>query len=145
LLFITASTKVISSFGSAPILNQPDPVFHLPYRKIFILSSIIELLVVGTCLASKNIMFQSCLVAWISTQFQLYRVALMLLGMHYCGCLGTVVDSLPINKATIHWVLSAMLAVMTLSSYAIIMWFCREKQVAARAVSKNVGEVVSKS
>lgn len=73
----------------------------------------------------------------------IYRVSLMFLGVHYCGCLGTVVDALPLKKTTIDWMLSGMLGLMTVSSYGIIIWLWRQKRIAMRSISQNAVVAVS--
>jgi len=122
LLILTATAKFVSITGRAQILNQADPIFIVPYRTVFFLTGGIEVAVALVCFFSKRLWLRSCLLAWMATQFLAYRLGIGLINVHYCGCLGTLTDALPMNANLVHTLLVVMLAYLLAGSYAAVGW-----------------------
>lgn len=96
-LFVTATIKIISAFGSARILTTPDPVFGLTYRWLYACVALIELLVAFAGLfrvttdATTLILF-----TWLGGCFLIYHGALYMMNApEPCGCLGRATDWWP--------------------------------------------------
>jgi hypothetical protein len=117
MLILTAAAKFVSSAGSAPILDHDAPLFMLPYRYVFFGVGLIEVIVAGICVFTKNMRVQCGLLGWLATQFVAYRIGSRWLGVHYCGCLGTVTDALPIGEEATNALLAVFLCYLLIGSY----------------------------
>lgn len=121
-LFITASAKLISAFGSAKILQVPDPVFSLPYGELLLWAACLEFAILGTLLSAGRERAKLCLVGWAAGIFLLYRGAnWLMVGGAPCPCLGTVTDYLQIPKGVADALLFSFLAYMVFG-YFLCTW-----------------------
>ena len=77
LLILTATAKLISSFGSSGILETSDPVLKIRFR--FLLWGVggLEVVVGLICLLGNKSRLQAGLVAWLSSMFLVYRFGLL--------------------------------------------------------------------
>src|SRR5438105_11942372 len=110
LLILTAVAKLVSSAGSAPILEQPEAIFKMNYRHLFWAVAGCELAVAGVCLLARHPGLPATLLALLSTYFLIYRLSIHRLGIHYCSCLGSLTESLPFSKHSIDLALRLVLA-----------------------------------
>lgn len=95
---ITASgvLKLLSSVGTARILQQLDPVTGLTYQSLFLIAGFGEALAGLYILLSRNSWHKACLLCWITLAFLTYRVMLLLAGGGApCPCLGRATDWWP--------------------------------------------------
>jgi hypothetical protein len=136
-LFMAAAiAKLISAIGSARILDNPDPILYISFRKIFWIVGGLELLVALICLFGRRIQLQSGLVACLSTNFALYRLGLWLIGWHRpCSCLGNLTDALHIPPQTADTAMKVILVYLLIGSYATLFWLWRQRK---KAVSVSV-------
>lgn len=123
IFIITAMAKLASIFGSSKALNERDPLFGISFRHLMLAVGLIELGVGAACWLVKNQTLKLCLVAWLSTNFIIYRVGLWFLGWHYpCPCLGSMTEMLHIRQATADLALIVILSYLTICSYAAIVF-----------------------
>jgi len=95
ILGCSGSAKILSSLGTVPILELPDPVFRLPNRWFLCLAGAFELCAAAYLLLGRNQRLKLLLVAWLSTIFCLYRLEIWLTQPGKpCHCLGTVTEYL---------------------------------------------------
>ncbi len=120
-LFLTAAAKLISSFGHAQLLNQADPLFRMSYRHLFWLVGGIELIVGGTCIFGKKVWLQAGLVAYLATNFVIYRIAVNHLGIQYCPCLGYLAESLPMSRNATDLILKCILGYLSIGSFGTLL------------------------
>jgi hypothetical protein len=135
LLLITALAKLISGVGSAPILQWRDPVLNVPFRYLFFALGGIEFLVAMICFRGKNVRIQTALVAWLSTNFIIYRLGLLWVGYHkLCSCLGNLTDALNIQPQTADAIMKTILCYLLIGSYvgSFVLW---KENLKARAVA----------
>jgi hypothetical protein len=101
ILVVTASAKLFSASGSAPLLDYPDPLFGLANRHLMILVGLIELGVAVGLLSALDIRRKHLLLAWLSTSFLVYRLAFYVLNPDKsCPCLGTLGEKLRLGQTT---------------------------------------------
>ncbi len=137
LLLATASAKLISSFGSAGILQNPDPIIGLTFRNEFRLVGAVELVIALVCLFGKGIKSQAGLVAWLSTTILAYRLGLVWFGYHKpCPCLGNLTDALHISPQTADTAMKIILAYLLIGSYATLFWLWRQRRLLASGSSE---------
>jgi len=125
LLALSGAYKLISAFGPARILGEPDPVFGITNSQVFILVGLLEAWVVSVLARSPPLHLKLLLVALLSTNFLLYRLGLWWLGIrHPCPCLGnavawTRVDAKLLDviaKVGLGWLLVSSLLLLLLMS-----------------------------
>lgn len=127
LLFVTAIAKCISAMGSARILANPDPIFGLPFRNMFWIVGIIELAISAVCFLSKSLRLPASLVAWLATNFLLYRLGLVWIHYHEpCGCLGNLTDAIHIPSHITDKIMRGVLFYLIISSYTALFWLWRK-------------------
>lgn len=124
LLIVTAVAKFISVTGSSKILDGPDPLLSISFRRVLLLSGGIEILVAMVCLISRNIWRKSVLVAWLATLFLIYRICLRFSGYYSpCKCLGLgeFTSAIHISQAAADSIMKCVLIYLLAGSYAIII------------------------
>lgn len=96
-LIATATAKIISAFGSSPIVDHPDGVLGIPNKWLFICVASIELAVAGHLAIGKRVLTQSSLLLWLGTGFGVYRISGWWLKVpEPCSCLGSFTDWFPV-------------------------------------------------
>jgi hypothetical protein len=131
LLLITAIAKLVSSSGSARVLENADPIFGITFRHIFWLVGALELIVALVCFFWKQLELQVGLITWLVTSFLIYRLGLMWVGYHKpCSCLGNLMDMLHISPQTADTAMKIVLGYLLIGSYAALFWLWKEKRKA---------------
>jgi hypothetical protein len=121
ILILTAVAKIVSAFGSVSVLDVADPLFGIPFRHLMLAVGVTELIVAAICLCTKNTTLSIGLIAWIATQFLLYRFALWAVGWQKpCGCLGHVTDALNISAHTADWIMKGALTYLFAGSWFLL-------------------------
>lgn len=129
LLVVTAAAKFISADGFARILKTPDPLLGISFGIIFGIVGGIEILVALFCFLGKRPVLQNGLVAWLATNFVVYRLGLMWIGYHRpCSCLGNLTDALHISPETADTAMKVVLGYLLVGSYASLFWLWRQNR-----------------
>src|ERR1019366_6652663 len=119
ILFITAFGKFISAGGNAHILQTPDPIFTIPFRHVFWIVGSIELAIALVCFFSRNIELKTGLLAFLATDFLIYRIGLTQIGYQKpCSCFGNLTDALHIPPQTADTAMKSILEYVLIGSYA---------------------------
>jgi hypothetical protein len=136
-LVLTGLAKVCGAIGAARALDTPDPLVGIPFRQLLLLVGLAELFIAFFCLFTDKRRFSLAAVAWLSTNFLVYRLGLWFIGWHRpCGCLGNLTDMLHISPRAADNMMKVVLAYLLLGSYAILFREGRQgrKLAAASAV-----------
>ncbi len=129
LLLITSVAKFISSGGNARILNFPDPIFLIPFRYVFWVVGGIELIIALVCFSNRRLGFQAGLIAWLATNFGLYRIGLRWIGYNKpCTCLGNLTDALHIPPQIADDIMKIVLGYLFIGSYAALFYLWRQRK-----------------
>ena len=122
ILFIAAAAKLLSATGSAQALDASDSVLYLSHRHLFLLEGGLELVMSAFLLMSRNSKTQTALIAWLATNFLVYRLGLWWMGApNLCNCLGNLDDYLPLSPRFINAVAYASLAWLLIGSWMLLM------------------------
>jgi hypothetical protein len=121
LLLITGMAKIISAFGSARALQKVDPILRLDYRHILWLVAGAEITIAAICALSHRTRLKLWLIAWLATNFLLYRVAAICVGVHICPCLGSLTQGLLIHPTVANVLMWGILAYLLFGSYLAIL------------------------
>ena len=129
---LTGVAKAVSASGSARALDAADPLIGISFRQLLLLVGLAELLIAFFCLFSDKRRGSLLAVAWISTNFLVYRLGLWFIGWHHpCGCMGSLAGVLHLSDRAADNIMKGVLAYLLVGSYAIL--FCEWRR--GRAVS----------
>jgi hypothetical protein len=129
ILILTSIAKFISGFGTAPLLDEQDPIFGTSFRIAYLVVGTIELTVGIFCFVGEGFNLKLYLLSWLSTVFVIYRFGLIFLNYHKsCSCLGNVTQSLHIAPATADSIMKAVVCYLTLGSYGSLLFVWSEKR-----------------
>ncbi len=123
LLSITGTAKLYSATGTAKILFLQDPILHINNRVLLLSLGLLEVAIGLYALSHRNRgndLRLAFLLCWLSGNFIGYRVAVTLLGVTTCPCLGTLGAKLPLPHKAIEAILIAIVLYWFLGSIAII-------------------------
>jgi hypothetical protein len=131
LLSVTGISKLISSAGSARILQYHEPILSIEYRYVFLVVGTLEILTALFCFFGRQQYLKIFVVAWLATNFMLYRLGLILVGYHKpCSCLGTLTSTLHISPDTANKIMEVILFFLLIGSYYILIWLWRHKRTS---------------
>jgi len=126
-LLATGTAKLISASGNAQLLQSPDPILSITFRRVFLLVGGLELFVAMICFFGKWVWLQAGLVALLATNFVVYRLGLILVGYHKpCSCLGNLTDALHISPQTADTIMKIVLGYLLIGSYATLFWLWKQ-------------------
>jgi hypothetical protein len=115
--------KLVSSFGSAKVLLNRDPLLGLEYQKLFVLAGAVEMSVALVCLFASNNALKVALVAWLATCLAAYRLGLAWIGYTQpCNCLGSLTGALHISTRLADVAMRIVLSYLLLGSYLVLIW-----------------------
>ena len=114
--------KWIAASGSVRALDLHDPLLLLTNRQVFMLVGGIEIAVGTYALFGRLQRYQLIVLAWLSTNFLIYRLARWVgdLGLP-CGCLGNIANWLHLSPNWIDLMMKYVLAYMFIGSYALLI------------------------
>jgi hypothetical protein len=117
----TGLAKVYSAIGPARALDVADPIVGLPFRQLMLLVGLAELFIAFLCLFTDKRQLSLLAVAWLSTNFLVYRAGLWWMGWHKpCSCLGNLTDALHLSPQAADNVMKVILACLLIGSYWIL-------------------------
>jgi hypothetical protein len=123
-LTATGLAKVFAATGPARALDVPDPILGLSFRHLLLLVGLAELFIAFFCVFTEKRSLSVAAIAWLSTNFLLYRLGLWWMGWHKpCGCLGNLTDVLHISPQTADNIMKLLLAYLLFGSYGLLL--CR--------------------
>lgn len=126
-LLLSGVAKIFSSFGSAPILRNFDPILFVSFRHVFWIVGTIEVVTGVVCLLNSKINLQIRLIAWLATGFSVYRFGLFWVDYRKpCHCLGNLTDALNISPQTADTVMKIILGYLLIGSYGALFWLWRQ-------------------
>jgi hypothetical protein len=134
LLAITGLAKAFSAIGPARALDTADPLIGIPFRQLLLLVGLAELLIAFFCIFTDRRRFSLLAVAWISTNFLVYRLGLLFIGWHHpCGCMGSLAGVLHLSDKAADNIMKGVLACLLVGSYTILLCQWRRDRAAGAA------------
>lgn len=128
LLALTGLAKAWSAIGPARALDVAEPIIAIPFRHLLLAVGLVELFIAFFCLFTDKRPFSLLAVAWLSTNFVVYRFGLWWMGWHRpCGCLGNLTHLLHISPRTADNIMKVVLAYLLLGSYVLLVWHRRSR------------------
>ncbi len=138
LLGVTGFAKAFSAIGPARALDTADPLIRIPFRQLLLLVGLMELLIAFFCLFTDKRRFSLLAIAWLSTNFLVYRLGLWFVGWHRpCGCMGNLTDLLQISPRVADNIMKGVLAYLLVGSYVLLFAQWRAARRAPVAVKQE--------
>jgi hypothetical protein len=118
LLALLGMLKVWSWLTSSNFLVVIDPVIGINSRLLMLGIGLVEIAVAAVCLLAGRERLAVSLVAWLATNFVVYRIGLWWIGWQRpCGCLGYLSDALHISAQAADVLSLVILAFLLVGSY----------------------------
>ena len=131
ILAITGIAKVWSGLGSSKFLAVVDPIIGIKFGSLMLAVGVAEIVIALVCFFSKRQTLALSLVAWMSTNFAVYRLGLWWMDWKKpCSCLGNLTDALHISPQTADNIMKVLLAYLLIGSYGLLIWHFRQRKVA---------------
>jgi hypothetical protein len=131
-LALAGLAKAFSAIGPARALDIADPLVGIPFRQLLLLVGLVEFFIAFFCLFTDKRRTSLLAVAWISTNFLVYRLGLWLIGWHRpCGCMGSLSDMLHLSPHAADNIMKCVLAYLLVGSYGILLWQWRQRRAEA--------------
>ena len=142
ILAITGVAKVWSGLGNSKFLAVVDPIIGIKFGFLMLVVGVAEIVVAAFCFFSKRQTLALGLVAWMSTNFVVYRFGLWLMDWKKpCSCLGNLTDALHISPQTADNITKVLLAYLLIGSYGFLIW--RWKNAAKQNIETFKESVLS--
>jgi hypothetical protein len=143
ILCITGAAKIWSSFGHATFLTVADPIIGIKFGHLLLLIGVVEATIAMIFFIGGRQELFLKFVAWLSTNFVLYRMGLVLLKWHRpCQCMGNLTDALHISPITADEIMKWVLAYLLLGSYGTLFWL-RQSNRDALSKAPTEGEFIA--
>src|ERR1035438_3447026 len=121
-LALTGLAKVFSAIGAARALDTADPLIGIPFRQLLLLVGLAELLIAFFCMFTERRRFSLLAVAWISTNFLVYRLGLWFIGWHHpCACMGRLAGVLHLSDQAADNIMKGVLAFLLTGSCLLLL------------------------
>ena len=122
LLAITGLAKIWSSLDDSKFLSLADPIIGIKFGQLTLAVGLVEIAIALVCFFSKRQTLALGLVAWLSTNFVIYRLGLWWMGWKKpCSCLGNLTDALHISPQTADNIMKVLLAYLLIGSYGLLL------------------------
>ena len=129
ILGITGVAKVWTAFAPTKVLAVADPFTGISFGHLMLTVGVLELIIAIICWFAKSLKLALVLIAWMATNFVVYRCGLLMIGWHKpCSCLGNLTDALHIPPQTADTAMKIILAYLLIGSYATLFWLWRQKR-----------------
>jgi len=117
ILLAAALIRFLIAAGNAPVLALPEPTLGIPLRYAVLLVGAVEAIVALYCLFGSQIALQVGWLAWLSTNFVVYRILLLLVHGHpQATCIGSLTDPLHLSRGMPGIIMACILLYFLLGS-----------------------------
>ena len=128
-LGITGVAKMWGGLGNSKFLAVIDPILGIKFRHLMLAAGLVEFAVALVCFFSNRQKLALGLVAWLSTNFVVYRLGLWWMDWKRpCSCLGNLTDALHISPQVADNIMKVGLAYLLIGSYWLLFWHWRSKR-----------------
>jgi len=125
----TGLAKIWSGLSNSKFLEEFDPIIGVKFGTLVLAVGLAEIVIAVICFFSKRQTLALALVAWMSTNFVVYRLGLWWMDWKKpCSCLGNLTDALHISPQTADNIMKVLLAYLLIGSYGLLIWQWRQKQ-----------------
>jgi hypothetical protein len=134
ILALTGIAKIWTGLGNSKFLAVVDPIIGIKFGQLMLLVGVAEVVIALVCFFSRRQTLALGLVAWMSTNFVVYRLGLWWMDWKApCGCLGNLTDALGIAPQTADNIMKVLLAYLLIGSYGLLIWQRQQRPNATRS------------
>jgi hypothetical protein len=134
ILLAAALTCFLIAADSAQVMSLPEPVLGIPLRYAVLAVGAFELVVALFCLFGKRVGLQAGWLAWLATNYMVYRIGLFTMHCHpQATCIGSLTDPLHLSLGTMGILIGFLPFYLLLGSYAAVIWLWLEGRRAKAA------------
>lgn len=138
LLGATGIAKIWTAFAHTKVLAEADPITGVSFGHLMLAVGVLELVIASICLFAKSQTLKLGLIAWLATNFVVYRLGLWWIGWKKpCSCLGNLTDALHISPQLADNIMKVILAYLLIGSYGLLFWQCRSEKRKADTEGKE--------
>ena len=140
ILAVTSVAKVWTAFAPTKVLAVADPITGIQFGHLMLAVGVLELVIAGICLFGKSQQLALGLIAWLATNFVVYRLGLWWMGWKKpCSCLGNLTDALHLSPQLADNIMKVILAYLLIGSYGLLFWqWRRGKAEIGKAENRNL-------
>jgi hypothetical protein len=122
ILAITGVAKIWTGLGNSKFLTVVDPILGIKFGQLMLVVGLTEIVIALVCFFSKRQTLALGLVAWMSTNFVVYRLGLWWMNWKSpCGCLGNLTDALHISPQFADNIMKVLLGYLLLGSFGLLI------------------------
>lgn len=134
ILLAAALERFLVAAGSAPALALPEPMLGIPLRYAVLMVGGLELTVALICLFGKHAGLQIGWLAWMATNYTVYRIGLLTMSVHQqATCIGRLTDPLYLTRGAMGFIIGLLPIYLLLGSYSAMIWLWLEGRRAKAA------------
>lgn len=123
ILILTGIAKLVSTRDANTLLGMTDPIFGMKFSALMVGVGILELAIALICLLGKWPGLALGLIAWLATDFVVYRLGLWWTAWKKpCGCVGNLTDALHLSPRLTDLLAKLLLAYLLVGSYGLLAW-----------------------
>jgi hypothetical protein len=123
ILLVAASIRFVIAAGSAQVLALPEPMLGIPIRYAVLMVGGLELAAALICLFGKQPGLQAAWLAWLATNFVVYRISLLWMNFHpQATCIGSLTDPFHLSHGMTGFVIGIMPLFLLVGGYAAMVW-----------------------
>lgn len=123
ILAVTGLAKVWAAVAPTKLLTVADPITGISFGHLMLAVGVVELVIASICLFGKSPALKLGLIAWLATNFVVYRLGLWWIGWKQpCGCMGNLTDALHISPELADNIMKGILAYLLIGSYGLLIW-----------------------
>ncbi len=140
-LSIAGLAKVWTGLGDSQLLVVVDPILGIRFKHLMLLMGVGEIAIALVCFFVQRQTLALGLVAWLSTNFVVYRLGLWWMNWKKpCGCLGNLTDALGISPQAADNIMKVLLAYLLIGSYGLLIWQWRKgKKLRVEPTAPSLG------
>ena len=126
ILLAAALERILVATGDAQSLSLPEPVMGIPLRYALLIAGAFELVVALICLFGRKTSLQLGWLAWLATNYMVYRIGLFTMHCHQQGtCVGSLTDPLHLAHGTTGIIISLIPVYLLFGSCVSLIWLWR--------------------
>lgn len=146
ILAVTGAAKLWSALGTSKFLAAVDPILGFKFGQLLLAVGLAEIAVALVCCLSKRPTLALGLVAWLATNFLVYRLGLWWMDWKRpCGCLGNLTDALHLSPQVAENIMKVLLAYLLIGSYGLVVWRWRQRRNSLAAEISRLGSSLAGS
>jgi DNA-directed RNA polymerase subunit RPC12/RpoP len=132
ILLAAALVRLLIAIGNAQVLSLPEPMLGIPLRYAVLMVGTFELAVALICLFGKRVGLQIGWLAWLSTNFVMFWLGLLITHCQLQGsCLGSLTDPLRLSRGATGYLSELILLYLVVGSFGAVLWILFSKDAKA--------------